>query len=111
MWLDQNVFHMKINSKELKEGIMDGGPIFIMGRLFVIKKWLLEIEEQREKILSIPVWVKLWQQPKELIGEEDDDEGISFVASLICTLYSMDMNTKKMRKLDFCRVCIMVTTE
>lgn len=111
MWLDRNLFYIKIGSDELKERIMDGGPVFILGRVFVIQKWSLEIEEQREKISTIPLWVKLWHLPKELIAEEDDNEGISFVASLIGTPYNMDINTKRRRKLDFCTVCVLVSAE
>lgn len=69
--------------------------MFILGRVFVKQKWSLEIDEQREKISTVPVWEKLWHLPKELISEEDDDEGISFAASLIGTPYSMDLNTKR----------------
>lgn len=71
----------------------------------------MEIEEQREKILTVLVWVKLWHLPKELIGEEDADEGISFTTSLIGTPYSMDLNTKRRRKVDCCRVCIFVSVD
>lgn len=101
IWLDRNLFYMKIESEGMKEHILDGVPVFILGRVFVIQKWSMEIEEQREKISSIPVWIKLWHLPKELIGEEEDDKCISFMASLIGTTYCMDMNTKKRRKLNF----------
>lgn len=49
--------------------------------------------------------------PKELIGEEDDDDGISFTASLTGTPYNMDLYTKKRRKLDYSRVCVLVSAE
>lgn len=111
MWLDQNLFYIKTGNDKLKERILNGGPIFIMGRVFVIQKWSLELEEQRDKIASVPVWAKLWHLPKELIGEEDDDVGISFTASLISTPYSMDINTKRRRKVDCCRVCLLVSAE
>lgn len=85
--------------------------MFIFGRVFVIQNWSLELEEQRDKISTVPVWVKLWHLPKELIGVEDDDKGISFAASLIGTPYSMDLNTKRRRKIDCCRVCILVSAD
>lgn len=34
-----------IDSEDLKEGILDGGPIFIMGRIFMVQKWPLGLEE------------------------------------------------------------------
>lgn len=54
------------------------------------------------------VWAKLWHLLKELIGEEDDDHRINFVASLIGVPSSMYLNTKRHRKLDYCRVCALV---
>lgn len=39
----------------------------------------------------------------------DDDEGISFTASLIDDLVSMDENTKLQRRLDYVRVCMLVS--
>lgn len=36
MWLDKNLFYIKTGSEELKERILDGGPIFIHGTISVI---------------------------------------------------------------------------
>lgn len=36
MWLDRNLFYLKINNEELKERILDGGLVFILGVIIVI---------------------------------------------------------------------------
>lgn len=46
--------------------MLDSGPIFIFGRFFVLQQWSPDLKDQREKIDKVPVWVKLWDLPKEL---------------------------------------------
>lgn len=73
--------------------ILDVGPLFIFGRVFIIQQWSSTIKDQRDQTTSMPVWVKLMDFPKELWGE--DDEGLNFVMSLIRDPIRMDNKAVK----------------
>ncbi|KAF5202090.1 hypothetical protein FRX31_008320 [Thalictrum thalictroides] len=79
MVADDEVFYFKFQSEEDKILVIEKGPIFIAGRLFVLRFWSPEIEKGRNLISSVPIWVKLEGVPKRLWSEE----GLGFLGSLI----------------------------
>lgn len=109
--LQKGLFYIKIDSDDVRASILEAGPVFILGRIFVIQRWHPEVEELRSKIDRVPVWAKLWDLPKELWGDIDEDEGLNWAASLIGEPKAMDENTKQRRRLDFARVCVIISAE
>ncbi|KAF9612274.1 hypothetical protein IFM89_038844 [Coptis chinensis] len=65
--------------------VLEDDPMHITGNLFVIRQWSQEVEAQKSKIKTLPVWVKLMNLPKELWT----DDGLSYVASLIAKVTSV----------------------
>ncbi|KAF9610948.1 hypothetical protein IFM89_025981 [Coptis chinensis] len=78
------------------------GAIFIAGRIFIIIPWNVEAEMMRNKISTIPVWIKMSNVPKELWTKN----GLSFLASLIAKPMCIDDATVKKLRLLFARVCV-----
>ncbi|KAF9604144.1 hypothetical protein IFM89_002819 [Coptis chinensis] len=86
--------------------VLDSGPIFIAGRIFIVMPWSEEVESQRENISSLPIWVKLTNIPKQLWSKK----GLSFIASRLGKPHCCDAATLKMQRLDFARVCVVVSS-
>ncbi|KAF5186912.1 Rna exonuclease [Thalictrum thalictroides] len=107
MVADEEVFYFKFQNEEDKMTVIEKGPIFIAGRLFVIRLWSPEIEKGRNLISTVPIWVKLEGVPKRLWSEE----GLGFIASLIGRPVCLDEATEKKTRLKFARVCIEVDLE
>ncbi|KAF5183443.1 zinc ion binding / nucleic acid binding protein [Thalictrum thalictroides] len=103
---DQDLFYFKFNSLEDKKKVLDEGPIFIGGRFFVIRQWSKEIEKQKNKLKSVPVWARIFNLPKELWTEE----GLGYVASLIGEPICADEASMRQQRLSFAKVCVEVTT-
>ncbi|KAF9595535.1 hypothetical protein IFM89_000623 [Coptis chinensis] len=52
---DQDVFYMNFSDLEERKIALEGGPICISGKLFVVKPWSRETESQRNKIQTLPI--------------------------------------------------------
>ncbi|KAF9603430.1 hypothetical protein IFM89_036131 [Coptis chinensis] len=76
---DRELYYFKFNLDEDRKQVLDADPIFIAGKLFVVRQWTREVEAQKNKITSIPIWVKLMDLAKELWT----DERLGYIASLI----------------------------
>ncbi|KAF9595305.1 hypothetical protein IFM89_038457 [Coptis chinensis] len=46
--------------------MLEGGPLFIVGRVFIIRLWSEELDIQRKNMSMLPIWVKLYDIPKQL---------------------------------------------
>ncbi|KAF5182809.1 zinc ion binding / nucleic acid binding protein [Thalictrum thalictroides] len=104
MITDKQLYYFKFVSEEDKRKVIEMGPVFIVGRVFIISNWSPEIEAQRDYITSVPIWAKILDLPKELWT----DDGISYAASLIGNPKCMDELTAKRKRLSFARVCVEV---
>ncbi|KAF5175227.1 Rna exonuclease [Thalictrum thalictroides] len=101
---DDDYFYFKFSNEEDKRNNMEKGPIFIAGRIFVVKPWQKSIESQRKQIKSIPIWVTVYGMPKQLWTKE----GLSFVGSLLGNPICVDEATTKKTRLTFTRICVEV---
>ncbi|KAF9609170.1 hypothetical protein IFM89_013560 [Coptis chinensis] len=63
---DRELYYFKFNLDEDRKQVLDANLIFIAGKLFVVRQWTREVKAQKNKITSIPIWVKLMDLPKEL---------------------------------------------
>ncbi|KAF9613159.1 hypothetical protein IFM89_005930 [Coptis chinensis] len=88
-----------MSTLEDKQMVLEGVPIFIVGKIFVIRPWSPEAENHRNKATTIPIWAKLSKVPKELWTKN----GLSFLASIIGGPLYMDGATSMKQRLDFAK--------
>ncbi|KAF9607568.1 hypothetical protein IFM89_036930 [Coptis chinensis] len=101
---DRDLFYISFSVSEDKQAVLEGGPIFIAGKIFVVMPWTPEAESQRNNVSTVPIWAKLSKVPKELWTKK----GLSFLASLIGGPLCMDGATSMKRRLDFAKVCVTI---
>ncbi|KAF9595069.1 hypothetical protein IFM89_036528 [Coptis chinensis] len=101
---DKDLFYFKFSLVEDMRQFLEADPIYITGKLFVIRQWTPEVEAQKSSIKTLPVWVKLMNLPKQLWT----DDGLDYVASLIGNPMCMDQATKLRQRLNFAKFCVEV---
>ncbi|KAF5204973.1 zinc ion binding / nucleic acid binding protein [Thalictrum thalictroides] len=107
MTTDEDVFYFKFNAPEDKRMILEQGPVFIAGRLFVTKQWSEELDINKNKLGTLPIWIKIWNLPKLLWNKK----GLSFVASLLGNPLFTDEATCKKERLNFAKVCVEIPAD
>ncbi|KAF9601649.1 hypothetical protein IFM89_021115 [Coptis chinensis] len=83
---------------------MELGPIYMAGNYFIVTPWSQDVEKRRKTIKGIPIWVNLYDVPKELWS----DEGLGVVASRLGKPLLMDEATASKKRISFARACIEV---
>ncbi|KAF9610268.1 hypothetical protein IFM89_021829 [Coptis chinensis] len=103
MTADRELFYFKFFNDEDKQMVIDQGPIFLAGRIFVVRPWSTTVEEYRNGIKAIPIWVRL-DIPKHLWTKN----GLEMVSSLIGESLCMDEATSNRTRINYARVCVVV---
>ena len=85
-----------------KKRALEEGPWFVHGKPMVLKTWAIESKFEKEKLLSIPIWVKF---PK-LALRFWSPMLIGYVASTLGKPLYMDKATATGSKVDFALVCV-----
>ncbi|KAF9614305.1 hypothetical protein IFM89_017285 [Coptis chinensis] len=75
-------------------------------RIFVVWPWSESIEQHRNKMKSLPIWVK-FDLPKQLWT----GNGIDFVSSIIGEPICMDDATANRTRLSYAQICAVVNTD
>ncbi|KAF5208044.1 zinc ion binding / nucleic acid binding protein [Thalictrum thalictroides] len=101
---DEDFFYFKFSQEEDKRSVMELGPIFIAGMIFIVKPWSSGIEAQRKQIKSVPLWVTIHGIPKKLWTKE----GLSYVGSLLGKPICSDEATAQKTRLTFAKICVEV---
>lgn len=99
---DRDLFYFKFDNPNDKKKVLEMGPVFIAGRIFLVQPWSTQIEEKRTQINIIPIWVKIYEIPKQMWTTE----GLGFLASLIGTPKYVDQLTADEERLEFAQVCV-----
>ncbi|KAL0282048.1 UNVERIFIED_CONTAM: hypothetical protein Sradi_7273800 [Sesamum radiatum] len=87
------------------EDVIEAGPWLFQGQPVVLQAWEQGMSLRRRKHTQVPVWIRIRHLPMEYWTEE----GLSAVASGIgIPLYS-DKITQQCLRLDFARVCVMLS--
>ncbi|KAL5713366.1 hypothetical protein ACHQM5_015447 [Ranunculus cassubicifolius] len=102
---DIQLFYFKFHNPEDKKSVLELGPIFINRKLFVVLPWSEEVETKRQQINVLPIWVKVYQVPKQMWT----DEGLAFIAGLIGTPLYTDELTKGAERLEFANLCVEIS--
>ncbi|KAF9597553.1 hypothetical protein IFM89_019544 [Coptis chinensis] len=103
MIADKDLFYFKFINDEDRQLVLENGPIFLAGRIFEVRTWSPEVEQQRNKIKVLPIWVKI-NLPKLFWMKN----GIDFVSSLIRKPICMDEATANRTRISYARVCVVV---
>ncbi|KAF9598856.1 hypothetical protein IFM89_031976 [Coptis chinensis] len=107
MLADRELFYFKFINDEDRRFVIEHGPLFLAGRIFVVRAWSESIELHREKkINSVPIWVKS-DIPKQLWV----DNGIGFISSIIGEPICTDDATANRVRLNYARFCVVVNTD
>ncbi|KAF9622856.1 hypothetical protein IFM89_034986 [Coptis chinensis] len=94
MVADEEIYYFKFSNDKDKKKVLETGSVYISGRCFVISKWSQDIERRRNSVQLIPIWVNLYNVPKELWT----GDGLSFLASRIGIPVSMDEATAQKKR-------------
>ncbi|KAF9613585.1 hypothetical protein IFM89_009255 [Coptis chinensis] len=105
MIADQNLFYFKFVNDEDRQLVIDHGPLFLAGRIFVVRPWFPALENLRNGITALPIWIKM-DLPKHL-GTKN---GIDFISSIIGEPICMDNATTNRTRITYARVCTIVDT-
>ncbi|KAF9620337.1 hypothetical protein IFM89_011072 [Coptis chinensis] len=63
---NKDVFYFKFVLEEDRKLALESGPLFMAGRVFMIQPWTEELEFQRRNMTTQPIWVKIWDIPKQM---------------------------------------------
>ncbi|KAL0283959.1 UNVERIFIED_CONTAM: hypothetical protein Sradi_7212100 [Sesamum radiatum] len=87
------------------EEVIEEGPWLFQGQPVVLQAWEQGMSLRRQKHVQIPVWIRLRHLPMEYWTEE----GLSAVASGIGVPLYTDRITQNCLRLDYARVCVMLS--
>ncbi|KAF5194777.1 hypothetical protein FRX31_015632 [Thalictrum thalictroides] len=104
MVADKDYFFFKFNLKEDKTTVLDAGPVFIAGRIFILQPWSDMTEKEMSQINTIPIWAHLYDVPKKLWS----GPGLSCLSSMIGKPLRCDEATAKKTRLNYARICVEV---
>ncbi|KAF9609974.1 hypothetical protein IFM89_019530 [Coptis chinensis] len=76
MVADSELFYFKFSNEEDKRKVLENSPIYIAGKCFIVTQWTQDIEKRKSTVKAIPIWVNLYNVPKELWTRE----GLGFLA-------------------------------
>ncbi|GKB05583.1 hypothetical protein Tco_0833778 [Tanacetum coccineum] len=111
---EDDVFFFKFDSITGVEHVLEQGPWMIRNTPIILNKWSLNLSLCKDKVTSVPVWVKLHKVPVVAYFED----GLSLIASQIGKPVMLDALTSSMYndpwgRIGFARALIKVsaTTE
>ncbi|KAF9626369.1 hypothetical protein IFM89_032785 [Coptis chinensis] len=105
--LDGDIYYFKFYHNEDRESVLHNGSFYIAGKLFVIRPWTMEVEENRGLISRVLVWVKLYNVLKHLWNAK----GFSYKTSSLGKPLFMDKTTEGKQMLIFARICIDINAD
>ncbi|KAF9615610.1 hypothetical protein IFM89_024706 [Coptis chinensis] len=105
MIADKNLFYFKFVNDEDRQLVIDHGPLFLAGRIFVVRPWFPVVENLRNGITALPIWIRM-DLPKHLWTKN----GIDFVSSIIGEPICMDDATTNRTRIAYARICSVVDT-
>ena len=92
----------KFSDDNDKQRALEEGPWFVRGKPLVLCLWMIESKFERDKLLTIPVWVKLPKLSLRLWSPTL----IGRIASTLGMPLYMDEATTTGSRVDFARVCV-----
>ncbi|KAF9625386.1 hypothetical protein IFM89_022191 [Coptis chinensis] len=102
----KNLFYFKFVNDEDKQRVIDHEPLFLLGRIFVVRPWTPSIDKYRNGIKALPIWIRV-DLPKHLWTKN----GIDFISSIIGEPIYMDDATARRTRISYARICVVVDIE
>lgn len=100
-------FILRFSDPEEMKQALEGGPWFIRGKPFLLKKWEQGESLEKECLMDVLVWIHLYNVPWELWGMKMFTCMESFLGKQICT----DRMTKSCRCLDVIRIHVHMSSK
>ncbi|KAL0285148.1 UNVERIFIED_CONTAM: hypothetical protein Sradi_7181000 [Sesamum radiatum] len=98
-------YFFKFRTLAFMEEVIEEGPWLFQGQPVVLQAWEQGMSLRRQKHMQIPVWIRIRHLPMEYWTEE----GLSAVASGIGIPLYTDRITQNCLRLDYARVCVMLS--
>ncbi|KAF9604351.1 hypothetical protein IFM89_006358 [Coptis chinensis] len=77
MVADSNLFYFKFTNEEDKRKVLGMAQIFMAGKCFIVTQWNQDVEKRKNTVKAIPIWINLYNVPKDLWTGEGLGEGIT----------------------------------
>ncbi|XP_074319673.1 uncharacterized protein LOC141656618 [Silene latifolia] len=100
-FLDNGVFIVQFIKSGGKEALLKFGYYMFDNKPVVIKPWVKDMELVKERVVVVPVWVKLYGIPLKFWGT-----CLPKIANLVGKYVKMDMDTQDKIRLSFARVMV-----
>ncbi|KAG5230024.1 DUF4283 domain-containing protein [Salix suchowensis] len=88
--------------EEQVQPVIEMGPWLFGGKNIILQKWHPRFIFDKNRISSLPVWVRLHGLPFPLWSKQ----GLSLAASMVGTPLSCDEQTFKGTRLEYARICV-----
>jgi hypothetical protein len=83
-------------------GVLEKGPWMFGGKNIVLQQWHPQIQLDKNKISTLPVWIRLHGLPFPLWSKQ----GLSLAASMVGRPLSCDESTYSCTRLEYARLCV-----
>ncbi|KAB5561450.1 hypothetical protein DKX38_006407 [Salix brachista] len=107
MTMDAGFLIFRFKQESDMQEVLAKGLWMFGGKHIALQQWHPRIQFEKNKIKSIPVWIRLYGLPFPLWTTE----GLSRAASMVGKPLSCDAPTYNSTRLDYARVCVEVTAD
>ena len=92
----------RFTNEEQMLAVLEKGPWMFGGKNIVLQQWHPRIQFDKNKISTLPVWIRLHGLPFPLWSKQ----GLSLAASMVGRPLSCDESTFNCTRLEYARVCV-----
>ncbi|KAG6794317.1 hypothetical protein POTOM_003562 [Populus tomentosa] len=92
----------RFNTEENMHSVLEKGPWMFGGKNIILQQWHPRFQFDKNKISTLPVWIRLHGLPFPLWSKQ----GLSLVASMVGRPLSCDEQTYNCTRLEYARVCV-----
>ncbi|GKV25846.1 hypothetical protein SLEP1_g35229 [Rubroshorea leprosula] len=100
--LSNNSFLFKIPDPSTRAWVLNFGPWHVAHKTLVMRKWEPNYKEFKQDPKRMPIWVKLWDVPMDLLSVDS----LCYIASGIGVPLALDKATEDRTRVDFAKVCV-----
>ncbi|KAJ6865740.1 hypothetical protein NC652_037302 [Populus alba x Populus x berolinensis] len=94
----------RFNTEEEMHSVLEKGPWMFGGKNIILQQWHPRFQFDKNKIATLPVWVRLHGLPFPLWSKQ----GLSLAASMVGRPLSCDELTYSCTRLEYARLCVEV---
>ncbi|KAB5529808.1 hypothetical protein DKX38_019889 [Salix brachista] len=107
MTMDAGFLIFRFKSEAAMQEVLAKGPWMFGGKHIALQQWHPQVQFERNKMRTMPVWVRIYGLPFPLWSTE----GLSRAASMIGMPLSCDEATYNGTRLDYARLCVEIAAE